>query len=267
MDFIEQRLFDELRLTGTSGGPRWSTTVTAMKSGREQRQVEWSKQRASYDVGGRLVDQAELEQIVAHFNATQGRALGFRWRDIADHRATRVQSLLKPLGDGFRYQLHKLYAFGGVVRERKIVKPVAEAFELWLGGAPYGAYTLDTTTGIVSLHPLVTSGISGLSGLVITVTAGFYDAVAVGNTIYINGTAATVVEKQTLNRLLISGGPVLAFGQTVNLYPQSPALEASFIFDIPVRFDTDDLNYTYLGGVPGDEAFDLASLPVVELKP
>lgn len=268
MDFIEERLFDGLLLPGTSGGPRWSTTITAMQSGREQRQVNWSRQRARYEIGSRVVDRQELELFIRNHYVCQGMAIGFRWQDLSDCDITRADSLLKPMGDGRSYQLHKVYSFGGLSRERKVCKPVPGTFELWINGNPSTAYTIDTTTGIVQLNATATSVATNVTGggTEFQIGATLYDAVAVGNVLYINGTSATVTEKVAPNRLRVSSTVAVVGGASVVLYPQNPALEAVCEFDVPVRFDTDEPVHTYAGGTKEDPLFDLASVPIVELK-
>lgn len=158
--------FDEIQLppkisAGATGGPRFSTTVIMADSGREQRNAQW--------VNGRLHWQFTLEesslnltaQFIAFFRARKGRLRGFRWKDWTDYKATN-EVLNNTLTSTL--QLQKTYsdAYGSEVRT--ILKPVAGTVTMTKNGVAFVAFTLDTTTGIVTLTGGAQAGTFAWSG-------------------------------------------------------------------------------------------------------
>lgn len=196
---------------GASGGPGFHTTILSLASGAEQRNIDWSLTRAQYDVAHGLKTQAQLNQLIAFFYARRGRAYGFRFKDWTDFRLpnwTNTPGDLDPLptlfttdGTTATFQLQKVYfdAAGSFIRP--IRKPVAGTLKLYDNGTLTAAYTVDTTTGIVTLN----SSLSTTTGHVIT---------------------------------------------------------GSCEFDVPVRFDTDDLKAT----INDYDNFSWGQIPLIELR-
>ncbi|MGH8582602.1 MAG: phage distal tail protein, Rcc01695 family [Gammaproteobacteria bacterium] len=159
--FVEVRLENNLVLYGSVGGPQYSTDVIVVRSGREQRNVNWSQSRGRWEIGERQVDTAELQAIIGFFRARQGRAEGFRFKDWADYRATRTplihngvitQGILgNGLGNGTAgpYQTNKLYSSGATSTTRKISKLVAP-ISVYVNGVLTGAGVPDMNTGLVT---------------------------------------------------------------------------------------------------------------------
>lgn len=75
---------------GSSGGPRFKTTIFTADSGHEQRNIDWSQVRGEWDVAHAMRDLVGDEQLVsieelnAFFMARNGRMHGFRFRDPGD---------------------------------------------------------------------------------------------------------------------------------------------------------------------------------------
>ncbi|WP_439816229.1 DUF2460 domain-containing protein [Zavarzinia sp. CC-PAN008] len=143
---------------GSSGGPSYSTTVVTLASGHEQRNINWAQARHRYNVARGITTAQRLEQVVAHFHAVQGRALGFLYPDPLDHGSGPGGIEPTPLdqaigtGDGATtaFQLRKTYARGGAERSRTITRPVPGSVRCAVNGTETAAFTVDTTTGIVS---------------------------------------------------------------------------------------------------------------------
>lgn len=93
---------------GSSGGPKWNTSVWSADSGFEARVQGWSSTRAEYDVSFGVRDEAQAEALTNFFMCRQGRAFGFRFKDWNDHKVEDVH-----LGEGdfatTQYQLVKTY--------------------------------------------------------------------------------------------------------------------------------------------------------------
>lgn len=184
---------------GASGGPGYSTSVVQTASGFEQRNMNWSAARGSWDVSSGLKQPSQLETLIAFFRARKGRACGFRFKDWTDYQAT-GQALGTGDGETQTFQLVKTYASGAGSETRTITKPVSGTVVVYADGAKQTTgVSVDTTTGVVT----------------------FSEAPADG-----------------------------------------AVLTADFEFDVPVRFDTDEMDVTI-------ENFNLnewSSIPIVEIR-
>lgn len=75
---------------GSSGGPRFKTTIFTADSGYEQRNIDWSQTRGEWDVAHSMRDLhgseqlVSIEELAAFFMARNGRMHGFRFRDPGD---------------------------------------------------------------------------------------------------------------------------------------------------------------------------------------
>ena len=135
---------------GATGGPEYSTDIVETFGGHEQRNVNWSAARASYDVSHGVKTKTQLDALIAFFRARRGRAVGFRFKDWSDYSVS-AQNI--GTGDGAEtdFQLVKTYTSGSVTVSRTITKPVNGTVNIYLDAVLQGGgYTLDTTTGIVS---------------------------------------------------------------------------------------------------------------------
>lgn len=190
---------------GAVGGPGFKTTILPLSSGYEQRNVDWSAARGTWDVSHGLKTQEQLDVLLAFFYARRGRAYGFRFKDWSDYMIPAPGDPPQALGvtDGTTgtYQLVKVYGDSAASYRRTILKPVASTTVLLVDGVPSSNFSLDTTTGILTLG---------------------------------DATRARV-------------GATLAYsGQ----------------FDVPVRFDVDDMKVS----IEDYEIFNWGQIAIVELK-
>ncbi|EJN01418.1 DUF2460 domain-containing protein [Phyllobacterium sp. YR531] len=70
---------------GATGGPEWRNEIVPLTSGFEQRNARWSQSRRHYDAGTGLRSLADLEEVMAFFEACRGSLHAFRFRDPFDH--------------------------------------------------------------------------------------------------------------------------------------------------------------------------------------
>lgn len=136
---------------GCEGGPMYSTRVVETQSGAEQRVQQWSRGRTEWNFPYERDDVA-IRAIVKFFRARKGRAYGFRWKDWSDYAVTN-EGLVNP-SPGTAMQLIKTYSDAGGSEVRNIRKPVAGTVTLRKNGSAFasgGNWTIDTTTGIVTL--------------------------------------------------------------------------------------------------------------------
>jgi uncharacterized protein (TIGR02217 family) len=164
MSFLESPRFPEKISYGAVGGPVYKTDVVIVNSGFEQRNAVWSQARASYNVAHAARDRDMMAEIIAFFRSVKGRAIGFRFKDWLDYKATNVEGFLGTgVGTGLpTYQLKKKYEAGVNFELRDIRKPVAGTVRVYLNnallteGTSAGQWQIDNSTGIVTFAPVVT---------------------------------------------------------------------------------------------------------------
>ena len=199
---------------GAIGGPSFSTTVLALSGGAERRNQNWSGPRHSYDVSHGLKTQADIDELHEFFFGRRGKAFGFRFKDWNDYRlpnwdgtpgdrdALPVFFTTVGLGAGHStFQLSKVYDAAVNPYVRVIQKPVAGSLVLFADALLTTDWTVDTTTGIVTL--------------------------------------GTTLSHTT--------------GQVITGYCE---------FDVPVRFDTDEMKVT----LTDIDNFSWPQIPVIELR-
>jgi len=183
-----------LRLSeGRSGGPGFNTTVTPLKSGFEQRNIDWSEVRGKWDIGYGLVDretnmfisEASIDALLAFFYAREGRAHGFRFRDWIDFNigdpdnpTTDNQEIGQGDDTTVIFSSFKRYT-SVVVYDRPIKKLVTARFHLLIENVEKTEgpdYSVDINTGIFTFvtAPASTGG-SGVGGAEIVQLATEFD--------------------------------------------------------------------------------------------
>jgi uncharacterized protein (TIGR02217 family) len=146
---------------GAVGGPRFSTSITALSSGAEHRNVNWVSSRGEWDVSHGLKTQQQVDALLTFFYARQGKAYGFRFKDWSDYRLPAwintpgdldaIPLLFTTDGVTTTFQLQKVYGDAGATYIRNIAKPVAGSLILLNNGSPTFDFSVSTTTGIVTL--------------------------------------------------------------------------------------------------------------------
>jgi uncharacterized protein (TIGR02217 family) len=147
---------------GATGGPGFHTTVLTLADGSEKRNVDWAKDRGVWDVAHGLKSQDDLNILLAFFRVRRGQAYGFRFKDWTDFNLMNDGDMPPLLfttdGVTTTFQLTKIYSDPGGTYVRDIFKPVAGTLELLDNGLPTSAWTVDTTTGLVTLTGALTTG-------------------------------------------------------------------------------------------------------------
>ncbi len=193
----------------SEGGPTRRTDIVALVSGHEERNSPWAGSRRAFNAGYGVKSIADIEDIIAFFEARMGRLHGFRFRDPFDFKSCRIAESPAPddqslgTGDGNEtgFQLVKRYTSGAASYARPIRKPVAGSVRVAVDGAEQteGAdFTVDETTGVVTF----------------------------------------------------AAPPAAA-----------AAVTAGFLFDTPVRFDSDELRIN----LAAFQAGDIPSIPLIEV--
>jgi len=164
MAFHEQRFPANLSF-GAIGGPERRTDVVTLANGFEERNTPWAHSRRRYDAGMGLRSLDDLEELIAFFEARQGRLHGFRWKDWGDFKScrpsetTECEDQLIFVGDEItdRIPLTKAYASGNQTYLRPIKKPVIGTVRVSVGGVVLQEtidFDVNHTTGVVTFqHP------------------------------------------------------------------------------------------------------------------
>lgn len=289
MSFLETPRFPDDIAWGAQGGPQYSTDLVAVASGYEKRNQNWVDARLKWDVGYAVRTQTQYDALLAFFHAAKGRANGFRFKDHADYLATTSTGRvgIAAVGDGTPgpFQLVKRYTSGASSTDRTIRKPVSAT--LYKGGVAQTLtthYTLDTSTGLVTWVALDSESITGhtVGASHQFTTASDLTGLIVGEKVYlsgITGTAATALNALAHTITGKSGsGPytwtistattgLTASGGSGYEYPQAAdALTWAGEFDVPARFDADELRAQIVAGRAGERIMTVPTVPIVEIK-
>ena len=157
----------------STGGPVRKTEIVTLGSGYEERNAVWAGSRRSFDVGSGVRTLDDLNTVIAFFEARRGRLYGFRFCDFTDNKSCAPSGTPTVLdqtiasGDGVTavFQLTKTYASGAGSWTRAIQKPVDGSVRLAVAGSETDAFTLDTTSGLVTFETAPADGAA--------ITAGF----------------------------------------------------------------------------------------------
>lgn len=298
MSFIESPRFPDKLGYGASGGPQFRTSIVERASGHEQRNADWSIERRRYDLIHTAKSREDFDELLAYYiSVARGRLYGFRFRDPMDYNDTHGDAsgwLGGGVGTGYpSYQMYKRYVSGSNAALRPITKPYGTiavtrggVSVTYATGSPQGAgeITINTETGIITFQADATLAISlhtcGSSHQFRTATD---IGLAISDKVYLSGVSGNAgdalngVAHTITNKVLASpteyiwtistntgGSPTLTgTGGTAAAYPQADeALVWSGEFDVPVRFDTDEL----MAMVRGPRLFDLDRIPLVEIR-
>lgn len=294
MAFLETPRFPITIGFGSTGGPGYRTSVVVLDSGHEKRNQIWEFSRGRWDVASGVKSQNTLEQLVEFFHAVRGREHGFRYKDLYDFKSSTPggetgaaeafddQSI--GIGDGTSpqtAQLKKTYTRGSLSTERQIRKPVSGTVLIGIAGVQDtgigGHWSVDTTTGIVTFIDQ-TDDVTGATpgnptsfnipghNLETGDTAHF--STFSGDWAALNGLRFQITKTDADNFTIdfdsssFAAYNVSTDGGTTHTVPQvGESITAGFQFDVPARFDTDQLPAsldTYRAGQ--------ANVPIVEIR-
>jgi len=270
VDFLEIQFPSDIAY-GSTFGPGWQTDVVRVASGAETRTATWANPLRRGDVSYGVKTEDEMDALLTFFIEVRGKQYGFRFKDWGDYTAT-DQPLLSDGGP--TVQLRKVYGTGANDYARAITKPISATVALKRNGSAFTAYTLDDTTGVVTLTADSTASISDIaqdaSG---TVTATGH-GLTTGDEIHIDGVngmtevnggvyTITVVDVDTFTLGTdTTGFTAYTSGGTASYFVQSSeSLTWSGEFDTPCRFDTDQLSREFT-----DYKMQSTSAPIVEVR-
>lgn len=138
MAFHDVRLPDDVE-QGATGGPAFQTTIIAMSSGTEQRNIDWGEVRHMWELAYGVQTASDFSITRAFFFARRGQANSFRFKDWSDYEAT---DEAQGIGDGSNhtFQLIKTYETDGPDPYiRRITRAVAGTVVWKVNGTITGA--------------------------------------------------------------------------------------------------------------------------------
>lgn len=295
--FIESPRFPDDIAYGSVMGFGFLTEVTVLNSGHEQRNVKWADALGRFAVDGANMEEDQKDTFIDFFRIVKGRGIGFRIRDWSDYEATTSNGYLgtSAVGTGGpTYQLYKHYAAGAETYNRLIAKPSATAGEFTpyrggvaiTAGASAGNYSIDTTTGILTMVADASSAASAITpGATTSVTlAANPGTLVAGQKLYLSGFTganASLVNglAHTINSVSGAGPYVFVLatdtsGATITVgsgtgykYPQaSESMLWAGNFDVPARFDVDDVALTIVAKSGGGWIYNFGTVPIKEIR-
>ena len=176
MAFHDVRFPEEISY-GSSFGPGFMTTMVKTRSGKPHRLSDWEQARHQYDVGMGVRKPDQLLEVKTFHMARSGGKDTFRFKDFADFNtaadagkwgdpsrdAVSATDVTHPVGgDGTTttWQLVKIYSSGGFTKSRTITKPVAGTVVAAIDNATTTAFTVNTSTGVVTFDTAPADGTS-----------------------------------------------------------------------------------------------------------
>lgn len=276
MAFVESPRFPDRIARNAQRKRMTSTQIVPLANGFETTNRLWSQKIRQYDIGSAVRRQADYDEILQWFEALDGPADAFRFKDWGDYAVTLANGRLRPLQGGVQVgsggagygvptlQLVKRYQVGPRFSDRDIRKPVAGTVAVQRNGSPVavgsgaGQIAIDTTTGVVTFVADQVRGIAshtpGASHQMVLGSA-LAPNVTVGQRLYVSGvtgTAAAVLNDQSHPVTAVSGANVTLGVSTTGLtattgnaalYPQATdVLTWAGEFDVPVRFASDEID-------------------------
>lgn len=167
---------------GARGGPERRTQIVELASGDEERNASWANSRRRYDVAYGIRRADDLAEVVAFFEARNGRLHGFRYKDWADYKSALPSQAItatdQQLGTGTgslqTFQLAKRYTSSAQTWVRTITKPVTGTVRVALGMVEQmSGWTVDTTTGVVTFTTAPAGGVVVRAGFEFDVPVRF----------------------------------------------------------------------------------------------
>lgn len=167
MSFHDVRLPVDVE-RGAKGGPGFNTGVIPLKSGKEQRNINWAQQRCAYDISYGIGSQQLYREVLNFFYVRRGKAYGFRFKDWVDYQLT-ASNIGTGNGVLTAFQITKTYTDAGGSYVRNIYKPVS-GIQVFLNGVLQTItthYTINLTTGMITFVTPPSMGVA------VTVTGEF----------------------------------------------------------------------------------------------
>lgn len=169
---------------GSRGGPERRTDIVSLVSGHERRISRWQQSRRRFQVGSAVSCRNDVADVIAFFEARQGRRYAFRFRDPFDHQTATNASdvgaadIVIGSGDGSstEFRLLKTYGSGPYTVSRGIVLPDPASVRVAIDGVEQTVgvdVTLEVPGGILRFATAPASGAVITAGCIFDLPARF----------------------------------------------------------------------------------------------
>ena len=144
---------------GSTGGPQYSTTVSAVGGNiNEQRNINWSQARCVYNVFHGVKTQEQLDELISFFRAHKGRAIGFRYKDWCDYSVQNQVICSNTKDTDNTFQLIKSYRVGDMIENRIIYTPVQNTVRITINGKQTNDYAINYNKGKIRFNHNLDNG-------------------------------------------------------------------------------------------------------------
>jgi uncharacterized protein (TIGR02217 family) len=93
---------------GSRGGPQFKTNIFESLQGYEKRNIEWGQPHMKFNAAFGIRTDVQMETVLAFFNARQGMAHGFRYKNWSNYQVTNGVVAVTD-GTNTRFGLYKTY--------------------------------------------------------------------------------------------------------------------------------------------------------------
>jgi len=269
MAFLEQPRFPERISFHGIGGPGYSTTAVIVNSGAEYRTGAWSQGLCGFEVSHAAKLPTQQSELVSFFRIAKGKLNGFRYKDWADFTVSSTEGVFGAI-DSTHCQLYKRYTLGtvyvGTSTSSLAIAVASKTFTTQAGlsfvvGGRVRAFSnansanfmegpvtsYSSTTLVVAVDTIGGSGTHADW----TLTAGTEDRKIV----------------KPVRNISIAGGSGISVDYTTGIVTFSGAPTSwSGEFDVPCRFDIDQLKGEIIDRSKGQLLISYQSIPIVELR-
>jgi len=265
--FLEERLPVDVRM-GATYADQYNVEITQTAGNSEYRRLVHPYPVRYFDISYVLSNAVKRAAVADLYHRAYGMFAGFRAKAFDDYTTaanngppTAFDQLLDIVTAGSVYQLQKQYGTGGTplsigLPVRTLFKPVAGTTLVGVRNSVTGDHTLtgftvDTTTGRVTLAANKTDTVTGITQAAAAVLTVGTHSFLVGETVHVSGVvgmtqinglrAAVTATGATTVTLSINSTGFTAYssGGTVNTAPQTgEEVRGGCEFDIPVRFNS-----------------------------
>ena len=167
-DFYEMRFPVDIEY-GFTGGPKHNTGKTITESGFVQSIISWREPLRNYQISDADQTDAKRKILLNFLYQVYGPGIGFRFKDWNDYIADATEGIANEdaivLGQN-TFQLYKKYVYDAnyPAFTREIKKPCNNStFKPYLNGVLQVGWTIDFTSGIVTMTPLVSKTVTAIT--------------------------------------------------------------------------------------------------------
>ena len=135
---------------------RWSNKTQTSVSGKETRLTYWSYPVWDYSISFSFLKSelgsSELQQLFGFYNARRGTYDDWLFSDVNDRLAT---AAVFGVGDGSKTTFQLARSYGGHIEPVRAVQAITQ---VRVGGSPTTAYSISSTTGVITFSSPPTIG-------------------------------------------------------------------------------------------------------------